>query len=78
MIVATEANGGYTVAVGASEVDGWNRGWPCSTLRGRQLFTFDAAGDLIDRDGDGDGPEAVALSEDAQEYARKLLGRPRR
>lgn len=59
----------YTVFVSAREVSEWNRRWPCSGLRGRQSFTFDRSGDLVDRSGEGDGPEAVALSQDAREYA---------
>ena len=59
----------YTVFVSAWEVSEWNRRWPCSTLEGRQSFTFDRNGDLVDRFGKGDSPEAVALSQDAQEYA---------
>ena len=59
----------YTVFVSEREVSEWNRRWPCSSLQGRQSFTFDRNGDLVDRYGKGDGPEAVALSQDAQEYA---------
>lgn len=59
----------YTVFVSAREVAEWNRRWPCSRLEGRQSFTFARNGDLVDRYGKGDGPEAVALSQDAQEYA---------
>lgn len=59
----------YTVFVSAREVAEWNRRWPCSSLEGRQSFTFDRKGDLVDRFGKGNGPEAVALSQDAQEYA---------
>jgi len=59
----------YTVFVSAREVCEWNRRWPCSSLQGRQSFTFDRNGDLVDRCGKGDGPEAVALSQDAQAYA---------
>jgi hypothetical protein len=59
----------YTVFVSAREVAEWNRRWPCSSLQGRQSFTFDRKGDLVDRYGKGDGPEAVALSHDAQEHA---------
>jgi hypothetical protein len=64
-----DEGGCYTVFVSAREVAEWNRRWPCSTLEGRQSFTFDRNGDLVDRYGKGDGPEAVALSQDAQEYA---------
>ncbi len=59
----------YTVFVSEREVCEWNRRWPCSRLEGRQAFTFDRHGDLVDRFGKGDGPEAVALSHDAQEHA---------
>jgi hypothetical protein len=59
----------YTVFVSAREVSEWNRRWPCSSLQGRQSFTFDRNGNLVDRYGKGDGPEAVALSQDAQEHA---------
>lgn len=59
----------YTVFVSEREVCDWNRRWPCSRLEGRQSFTFASNGDLVDRYGKGDGPEAVALSHDAQEYA---------
>ena len=59
----------YTVFISAREVSEWNRRWPCSCLQGRQSFTFDRNGDLVDRFGKSDGAEAVALSQDAQEYA---------
>jgi len=59
----------YTVFVSAKEVSEWNRRWACSSLQGRQSFTFDRSGNLVDRYGKGDGPEAMALSHDAQEYA---------
>lgn len=59
----------YRVTVSEREVEAFNRRWPCSTLAGRQSFTFDKrTGDLVDRTGRGDGMEAVALSEDAQHY----------
>jgi hypothetical protein len=59
----------YTVFVSEREVCEWNRRWPCSRLEARQSFTFDRNGNLVDRFGKGDGPEAVALSHDAQEHA---------
>jgi hypothetical protein len=59
----------YTVFVSAREVAEWNMRWPGSSLQGWQSFTFDWKGDLADRHGKGDGPEAVALSQDAREYA---------
>jgi hypothetical protein len=59
----------YTVFVSEREVWEWNRRWPCSSLQGRQSFTFDRRGNLADRSGEGDGPEAVALCQDAHEHA---------
>lgn len=65
----------YRVTVSEFEVDAFNRRWPCSGLSGRYSFTFDKAnGDLVDMSGKGDGPEHVALSEDAQKYGAKRLG----
>lgn len=65
----------YTVAVSEREVDEFNRSWPCSSLEGRQTFQFDKrTGDLVDREGTGDGSEAVALSHDAQTYGARKLG----
>lgn len=57
------------VTVSRREVDEFNRRWPGSSLEGPQSFTFHENGDLVDRSGRGDGPEAVALSNDAQDYA---------
>ncbi len=64
------------VTVSADEVDEFNRRWPCSTLDGPYSFTFDSHGDLVDMSGKGDGPEHVALSTDAQNYAAKRLKLP--
>lgn len=64
----------YGVTVSAREVDEFNRRWPCSTLQGKQYFQFDKrSGDLVDREGTGDGGEAVALSQDAREYGKRKL-----
>ncbi len=69
----------YRVTVSEREVDDWNRYWPCSTLSGKWSFTFDKRnGDLVDCEGKGDGAESVALSHDAQAYARKRLKLPNR
>jgi len=75
-------NGAYfTVAVYASEVRTFNQGWPASGLPDRSIaFQFDkASGDLVDVmpaeiADQVDGPEAVALSEDAGNFGRKALG----
>lgn len=65
----------FVVTVSSREVADWNGCWPCSSLRGRQMFEFEKrSGDLVDREGTGDGSEAVALSEDAQAYGCAKLG----
>lgn len=72
----------YTVAVYAREVANFNDKWPGSSLpRGRSIsFQFDKRnGDLVDImpydiADQVDGPEAVALSQDAQKYGREKLG----
>jgi hypothetical protein len=64
----------YTVSVSEREVWEWNRRWPCSSLHGRQSFTFDRRGNLVDRYGQGDGPEAVALCQDDRDHA--FAGKP--
>jgi hypothetical protein len=58
-----------TVVFSAREVALWNRRWPGSSLRGLQSFTFDRTGDLVDLYGYGDGPEALAMVEDAKRLA---------
>ena len=60
------------------DVDAFNRTWPCSSLNGPVSFTFDRRnGDLVDlRPSHIDGPEVVALSTDAQNYAAKRLKIP--
>lgn len=54
-----------------SDVDAFNRQWPCSELRSRSYwFEFDRNGDLIDTDvpEHDDGSAALAMSQDAQAY----------
>lgn len=68
----------YVVTVSTFEVYKFNQSWPCSTLKGAQSFEFQKSnGDLVDRHGAGDGPEAVALSHDAQQYGLKALNHKR-
>jgi len=70
----------YTVSVYATEVEQFNRSWPCSSLPARSIsFQFDKSnGDLVDImphsiAGQVDGPEAVALSDDAMRYGAERL-----
>lgn len=67
----------YSVQVSRHEVSAFNRQWPCSQLPDCAItFEFDKRnGDLVDiRAGRNtskvDGPEAVALSNDAQAFGR--------
>jgi len=70
-----DCGGGYSVQVSRLEVEAFNRSWPCSNLPDASItFCFDSGGDLVDilpyRIADRvDGPEALALCEDAQNYA---------
>ena len=61
---------GYAVKVSRQEVEAFAETWPCCRLPRRAItFYFNNNGDLVDLYPDGvDGPEAVALSEDAQAY----------
>jgi len=63
------------VTVSEREVDAFNSRWPGSSLAGLHAFEFEVrSGDLVGHDGRGDGPEAVALADDAQRWAWKRLG----
>lgn len=53
------------------EVDIFRASWPCCKLRSRSYwFEFAENGDLIDTDvpEHDDGPEALALGQDAQDF----------
>lgn len=74
--------GGYAVTMLRRDVQDFNAHWPCSSLPDAAItFVFEPRGDLVDilpyRISDKvDGPEALALCGDAQQYAyRKLLER---
>lgn len=72
----------YSVSVGAREIADFADRWPCSGLRSLRSvwFQFDRRnGDLVDLKATGpyeDGPAMLALSQDAQAYARKRLRIP--
>ena len=69
-------NGGFfTVTASASDIEGFDRQWPCSGLEDRPLTAqFDASnGDLVDCNDEtnhphADGAALLALLEDMQEY----------
>jgi len=68
---------GFSVRCSKQDVQHFNRLWPCSSLPTRSItFGFDTQGNLVDiwpLNGI-DGPEAVALSNDA--YTFGLNRRP--
>jgi hypothetical protein len=71
----------YTVSISRQEVEEFKDRWPCSGLPDRAIsFQFDKRnGDLVDIFPYRyahlfDGPAALALSQDAQEYGAKKLG----
>jgi hypothetical protein len=71
----------YTVSYSANDAAAFARRWPCSTVRGRGSFTYDARhGDLVDATGTAseiDGSDWLAFSHDCQAYAmRKRTGPP--
>lgn len=63
------------VTVTADEVADFNSRWPCSSLPEVRIdFVFDSSGDLVDIFPDHiDGPEALALCEDAQTFMHRKL-----
>jgi hypothetical protein len=74
---------GYSVTVLAQEVYNFTRQWPGSILPDRAItFSFDSCGDLIDvtpydlTPQESDGPDLLALSQDASAYAAKRTKRP--
>ena len=68
-------NTGFNVSVSGPEVRAFNARWPCSQLPNVAItFCFDSRGDLVDilpyrLAKKVDGPEAVALCDDARKYA---------
>lgn len=68
----------FSCSVSYREVDAFNESWPCSTLPSQSIwFQFDKRnGDLVDMRPQVDGPEALALAQDAQNYAAKALKLP--
>ena len=63
---------GRKVRVSAAGVASFNRAWPGSTLRASRSywFEFDQDGNLVDTDcpESDDGPAAVAMSQDCQQW----------
>lgn len=62
----------HKVYVSRRDVESFNRGWPCSTLRASRAywFEFDESGDLVDTDcpEQDDGPAASAMADDCKAY----------
>jgi len=79
MRVHAQADGAMTVFYGLTDCDEFNRGWPCSTVKGRGSWVFDKDGNLVDATGSaskGAGEEWVAFSRDCQVWGwrRRLPG----
>jgi hypothetical protein len=66
--------GGFAVVATRNGVDSFRSSWPCSRLPDRPLrFEFAPNGDLVDLNTNYDGPDILALSQDAQEFGEKAL-----
>lgn len=66
----------YSCQCSTNDVRMFNSTWPCSVIPNRPMwFQWDKRnGDLVDmKPSDVDGPEVLALCEDAQKYAKKRL-----
>lgn len=61
-----------TVIVSRAEVQAFRRRWPCSGLPDRKIaFEFDTDWNLVDISTDYDGPDILALSQDASDFGRR-------
>lgn len=72
----TIQNPNLTVIVSRAEVAAFRSKWPCSNLPDRAItFFYDHNGDLVDlHPGNIDGPDVVALCEDAWIACRTMDG----
>lgn len=72
-------NNSRKVIFSREEVDAFRARWPGGNLRSRSYwYEFDSTGDLVDTDvpEQDDGPDALALSQDAADFlAQELLDR---
>jgi hypothetical protein len=69
----------FSCTVSSAEVSAFNAKWPGSRIPVKSLwFQFDKRnGDLVDmKPSNMDGPEVLALSQDAQNFAAKKLNLP--
>lgn len=71
---------GYSVVATQLGVETFKSRWPCSQLPERPIrFDYASNGDLVGITGTGyDGPDMLALSQDAQAFAEQVLERRRR
>ena len=66
----------FTVSYTPSDCAEFSRSWPCSTVRGRGAFVFQANGDICDAEGTAaknDGTDWLAFSEDCRVYGQTRL-----
>ena len=67
---------GFAVVVTVWGVEAFKDRWPCSQLgNGPIRFEFESNGDLCGMSRDVDGPDVLALSEDAQRFGEKCMER---
>ena len=72
--------GGFCVVVTAGGVCSFRAGWSCSRLKGSPIrFEYASNGDLVDIGGPAqpDGPDLLALSQDAREFGEQCLAKRR-
>lgn len=80
-LIPDTSDTGFSVVVTAWGVAAFCAGWPCSRLKERPTrFEYSSNGDLVDipHGNQPDGPELLALSEDAQEFGEKCKAKLRK
>ena len=71
-LLPQDHNIGFDVVVTAMGVQAFASRWPCSRLGTQPIrFSFAGNGDLVDVSTRRDGPDVLALSEDAQAFGEK-------
>ena len=71
---------GFRVVVTASGVYSFRAAWPCSHLKEQPIvFEYASNGDLVDIgwSNQPDGPDLLALSQDAQEFGDRCIEKRR-
>jgi hypothetical protein len=78
-ILPESLQGEFAVCVTANGVARFKASWPCSILGDKPVrFEFLGNGDLLDLTTRRDGPDVLALSQDAQEFGEACIKRRRK